>query len=42
VLPARPVVHLDAGYDYRPCRQALAERRMVGEIATRGCQPRSR
>jgi IS5 family transposase len=36
VLPARPVVHLDAGYDYRPCRQALAEHRMVGEIATRG------
>ena len=36
VLPAWPVVHLDAGYDYRPCRQALAEHRMVGEIATRG------
>ena len=36
VLPAQPVVHLDAGYDYRSCRQALAERRMVGEIATRG------
>ena len=27
---------LDAGYDYQPCRQVLAERRMVGEIATRG------
>jgi transposase len=36
VLPAQPVVHLDAGYDYRSCRQALAERRMVGQIATRG------
>jgi hypothetical protein len=36
VLPARPVVHLDAGYDYQPCRQVLAERSMVGEIATRG------
>jgi transposase len=36
VLPAQPVVHLDAGYDYQPCRQALAERGMLGEIATRG------
>jgi transposase len=35
-LPAQPVVHLDAGYDYQPCRQVLAERRMAGEIATRG------
>jgi transposase len=35
-LPARPVVHLDAGYDYQPCRQVLAERAMVGEIAIRG------
>jgi hypothetical protein len=26
VLPERPVVHLDAGYDYQPCRQVLAER----------------
>jgi hypothetical protein len=26
---------LDAGYDYRPCRQVLAERGMVGQIATR-------
>jgi transposase len=25
VLPARPVVHLDAGYDYQPCRRVLAE-----------------
>jgi transposase len=35
-LPERPVVHLDAGYDYQPCRQVLAERGMVGEIAIRG------
>jgi transposase len=35
-LPAQPVVHLDAGYDYQPCRHALAERGMVGQIATRG------
>jgi transposase len=35
-LPAQPVVHLDAGYDYQPCRQALAERGMIGQIATRG------
>jgi transposase len=35
-LPAWPVVHLDAGYDYQPCRQILAARAMVGEIATRG------
>jgi hypothetical protein len=36
VLPERMVVHLDAGYDYQTCRQALAERGMVGQIATRG------
>jgi hypothetical protein len=36
VLPTQPVAHLDAGYDYRPCRQALAARGMVGQIATRG------
>jgi transposase len=35
-LPARPVVHLDAGCDYQPCRQVLAERGMAGEIAARG------
>jgi hypothetical protein len=29
-------VHLDAGYDYQPCRQVLAEREMVGQIAARG------
>jgi hypothetical protein len=35
-LPVRPVVHLDAGYDYQACRDALADRGMVGQIATRG------
>jgi transposase len=35
-LPARPVVHLDAGYDFQPCRMVLAERGMTGQIATRG------
>ena len=25
-LPTQPVVHLDAGYDCKPCRQALADR----------------
>jgi transposase len=35
-LPARPLVHLDAGYDYQPCRQVLATQGMVGQIATRG------
>jgi transposase len=37
-LPDRPVVHLDAGYDYQTCRQVLSERGMAGEIATRGIQ----
>ena len=36
LLPQRPVVHLDAGYDYQPCRDVLAERGMAGQIATRG------
>ena len=36
VLAAQPLVHLDAGYDYQTCRRVLAERGMVGEIATRG------
>jgi hypothetical protein len=35
-LPAQPVVHLDAGYDWQPCRKVLAARGMVGQIATRG------
>ena len=35
-LPERVTVHLDAGYDYRPCREALEERGLRGEIAHRG------
>jgi hypothetical protein len=35
-LPERPTVHLDAGYDYLPSRQVLANRGMAGQIATRG------
>ncbi len=33
-LPGTPTVHLDAGYDYQPCQQVLADRGMVGQIAT--------
>jgi hypothetical protein len=36
VLSASPVVHLDAGYDWQPCRDELARRGLAGEIATRG------
>jgi hypothetical protein len=36
VLPAQPVVHLDAGYDNQPCRAVLVERAMIDQIATRG------
>jgi hypothetical protein len=35
-LPADVTVHLDAGYDYRPCRDALEERGLHGQIAARG------
>jgi hypothetical protein len=35
-LPAEVTVHLDAGYDYRPCREALEERGLHGKIAHRG------
>src|SRR5919204_1652210 len=35
-LPAPLTVHLDAGYDYQPCREVLADRGLVGQIATRG------
>jgi transposase len=35
-LPTQATVHLDAGYDYRPCREALDERELRGEIAHRG------
>jgi transposase len=35
-LPADVTVHLDAGYDYRPCREALDQRGLLGQIAHRG------
>jgi transposase len=35
-LPAEVTVHLDAGYDYRPCREVLAARGLTGEVAHRG------
>ena len=35
-LPAGATAHLDAGYDYRPCREALDERGLLGQIAHRG------
>jgi transposase len=35
-LPAEATVHLDAGYDYRPCREALDERGLLGQVASRG------
>src|SRR5215218_4333848 len=35
-LPERPVVDLDAGHDHQPCRQVLAERAMVAQIAAHG------
>lgn len=35
-LPADITVHLDAGYDYRPCREALDQRGLRGQIAHRG------
>jgi transposase len=35
-LPAGATAHLDAGYDYRPCREALDERGLRGQIAHRG------
>ena len=35
-LPADATVHQDAGYDYRPCREALHERGLLGQIASRG------
>jgi transposase len=41
-LPGQPTVHLDAGYDYQPCRDDLARRGMIGQIATRVCPPQSR
>ena len=35
-LPERTTVHLDAGYDYRPCHAELADRVLLAEIARRG------
>ncbi len=35
-LPVGATVHLDAGYDHRPCREALADRGPLGQIAQRG------
>jgi IS5 family transposase len=37
-LPTQPAptVHLDAGYDWKPCRDELAARGLVGRIARRG------
>jgi len=35
-VPAQTTVHLDAGYDYRPCRAELAERGLHGRISRRG------
>jgi transposase len=40
--PAQPVVHLDAGDDYQPCRQVLAARPWPARSPLVGCQPRSR
>jgi transposase len=34
--PAQVTVHLDAGYDYRPCREDLDQRGLHGQIAHRG------
>jgi hypothetical protein len=34
-LPGTPTVHLDAGYDDQACREVLADRGMVGQVATR-------
>ena len=33
LLPTRPTVHLDRGYDSSTTREALAERGMTGQIA---------
>ena len=36
VLPKKPVMHLDSGYDGKPSRDVLAEHDLVGEIAKKG------
>jgi transposase len=35
-LDYRPVVHLDAGYNYQPCRDTLARHELLAAIAQRG------
>ena len=35
-LPVGSTVHLDAGYDWQPCRHELAHRALAGQIAQRG------
>jgi hypothetical protein len=35
-LPVGSTVHLDAGYDWQPCRDELARRGLAGQIAQRG------
>jgi IS5 family transposase len=35
-LQPGPTVHLDAGYDWRPCRDELARRGLASQIALRG------
>jgi transposase len=37
-LNYRPVAHLDAGYDYQPCRDVLARHELLADIAHRGRQ----
>ena len=39
LLPDPPTVHLDAGYDYQPCRQALVYLGLQGLCAMRGARP---
>jgi hypothetical protein len=41
-LPAQPVVDLDAGYDYQPCRQILTGMAWPARSPPAGRQPRSR
>jgi hypothetical protein len=35
-LPEPTIVHLDRGYDYQVVREVLAERGLLGRIASRG------
>jgi transposase len=36
MLPEKPVMHLDSGYDGKPSRDVLADHGLVGEIAKKG------